>query len=163
MRRNLRQLSVHHQVVGANSQDGYTLTEMLVVIGIICLIAAVLTPGLLGQMGRARAKAAQLQLDTTAADVEQFYSDVKRYPTQEEGLRALVREPANADGWQGPYLRDQRSLLDPWNDPIVYRLGGDGRSFVVVSLGADGKPGGSGVNRDLQSPAAAASGAVPAP
>ena len=54
MRRNLRQLSVHHQVVGANSQDGYTLTEMLVVIGIICLIAAVLTPGLLGQMGRAR-------------------------------------------------------------------------------------------------------------
>ena len=149
MRRNLRQLT------GASRQDGYTLTEMLVVIGIICLIAAALTPGLLGQMGRSRAKTAQLQLDTTAADVEQFQSDVHRFPTQEEGLQALIREPAGAEGWLGPYLRDQRSLLDPWNDPILYKLAPDGRSFVVISLGADGKPGGTGVNRDLQSPAAA--------
>jgi general secretion pathway protein G len=150
MRRDIRQLAA------ADREDGYTLTEMLVVIGIICLIAAVLTPSLLGQMARSRAKAAQLQLDMTAANVEQFMSDVHRYPTQEEGLKALVREPAGVDGWSGPYLRDPRSLLDPWNDPIIYKLAPDGRSFVVVSLGADGKPGGSGVNRDLQSPAAAA-------
>ena len=154
MRRNFRQLT------DADRQDGYTLTEMLVVIGIICLIAAVLTPGLLGQMGRARAKAAQLQLDTTAANVEQFYADVHRYPTQEEGLQALIKEPAGADGWSGPYTRDPRSLLDPWNDPIVYKLAPDGRSFVVISLGADGKPGGTGLNRDLQSPTSASPAAA---
>lgn len=69
-----------------NSSGGYTLTEMLVVIGIISLIAAVLTPGLMTQLSRARAKSAQLQLDTLASDVEMFRSDVGRYPTQQEGL-----------------------------------------------------------------------------
>jgi general secretion pathway protein G len=134
----------------AGGQDGYTLTEMLVVIGIICLIAAVLTPSLMGQLGRAKAKAAQLQLETTASSVELFQSDVKRYPTQEEGLGALIQEPSGADGWAGPYLRDKRALLDPWNNPIVYKASPDGKSFTVQSLGADGKPGGSGLNKDLQ-------------
>jgi general secretion pathway protein G len=127
---------------------------MLVVIGIIALIAAVLTPNLLGQLGRSRAKAAQLQLDTTAAAVEVFRTDVGRYPTQTEGLKALIAEPPSLSGWSGPYLRDSKSLADPWNDPLTYQLAGDGRSFVVSSLGADGKTGGAGLDRDLRSPAA---------
>lgn len=130
--------------------DGYTLTEMLVVIGIICLIAAVLTPGLMGQLGRARVKAAELQLQTVASAVELFKSDVGRYPTEQEGLTALVTEPAGLQGWTGPYLKDSKALLDPWNRPLLYTVDPSGQSFVVQSLGADGKPGGSGVNRDLK-------------
>jgi general secretion pathway protein G len=137
---------------------GYTLTEMLVVIGIICLIAAVLTPGVMGQLGRARARAAQLQLDTVATAVEQFRSDVGRYPTQQEGLNALVKEPEGAEGWTGPYLKDAKALKDPWGRAVTYSVDGDGQKFYVQSLGADGKPGGSGQDRDLRSPAASPAG-----
>ena len=131
---------------------GYTLTEMLVVIGIICLIAAALTPGLMGQLGRARVKAAELQLQTVSSAVELFKSDVGRYPTQAEGLPALVTDPGGLQGWTGPYIRDAKALSDPWNRPILYTLDPSGQSFTVESLGADGKPGGTGVNRDLKAP-----------
>lgn len=135
-------------------QAGYTLTEMLVVIAIIAIIAAFLTPNLLGQLGRSRAKAAQLQLETTAGAIEVFRSDVGRYPTEIEGLQALVHDPGSLQGWSGPYIRDAKALNDPWNDPILYKLNPDGRSFAIVSLGADGKVGGEGLNRDLTAPAA---------
>ncbi len=132
---------------------GYTLTEMLVVIGIIGMIAAVLTPGIIGELGRARAKAAQLQLDTLTADIEAYASDVGHYPTQQEGLAALATEPTSVQGWSGPYVRDKRMLNDPWGRALVYSNDPDKRTFVVKSLGADGKPGGSGIDRDLQAPA----------
>lgn len=139
--------------VRAGSDGGYTLTEMLVVIGIIGLIAAVLTPALIGQLGRARAKAAQLQLETVSAEVEMFMADVGRYPTQAEGLPALVTEPVGAEGWTGPYMRDVRALKDPWSRPLRYSVGDDGQGYLVMSLGADGKEGGGGVGRDLKAPA----------
>ncbi len=153
MRRRIR------SIAAPRADAGYTLTEMLVVIGIIGLIAAVLTPGIIGQFSRAKVKAAQLQLDTIAADVESFSSDVQRYPTQQEGLSALLQEPAGVDGWSGPYVRDRKVLSDPWGRPLLYTVDADKRTFTVTSLGADGKPGGSGVDRDLQAPAPADSGA----
>ena len=138
--------------LSAEAEAGYTLTEMLVVIGIIGLIAAVLTPTLFGQLGRARAKSAQLQLETVAAEVEMFVADVGRAPTAAEGLVALVREPAGAQGWTGPYMRDEKSLRDPWGRPLQYSAGADDQGFTLSSLGADGKEGGNGVNRDLKAP-----------
>jgi general secretion pathway protein G len=132
---------------------------MLVVIGIIGLIAAVLTPGIISQFGRAKSKTAQLQLDTIAADIESFSSDVQRYPTEEEGLKVLLEEPADTEGWSGPYLRDRKMLNDPWGRPIVYMVSADKRTFTIKSLGADGKAGGAGVDRDLQAPAPPESGA----
>ena len=132
-------------------EAGYTLTEMLVVIGIISLIAAVLTPAILGQMSRARAKAAQLQLETLAASVENFRSDVGRYPSQQEGLQALVQDPGSLEGWVGPYART-KALKDPWGRPVLYVPSPEGHAFEVESLGADGKPGGTGADRDLKAP-----------
>jgi general secretion pathway protein G len=126
---------------------------MLVVIAIIALIAAVLTPQLLGQMSRARAKTAQLQLDTVASAVELFRSDVGRYPTEAEGLPALLDAPVEAEGWTGPYLKDAKTLKDPWNNAIVYKLDNDLQRFSVTSLGADGRAGGGSGDRDLRSPA----------
>jgi len=133
--------------------DGYTLTEMLVVIAIISLIAAALTPGLISQMNHARAKTAQLQLDTLVSSVETFRADVGRYPTDQEGLAALTSEPPGVEGWAGPYLRDVKAAQDPWGHPILYHLTDDGSHFYVMSYGADGKPGGAGVSRDLKAPA----------
>lgn len=136
----------------AEGEAGYTLTEMLVVIGIIGLVAAVLTPGLIGQLGRARAKAAQLQLKTVSAEVEMFMADVGRYPTASEGLPALVKEPSGVEGWTGPYMRDEESLRDPWGRLIRYTVAADGQGYLLVSLGADGKEGGRGASRDLRAP-----------
>lgn len=138
---------------GVKSEDGYTLTEMLVVIGIIGLIAAVLTPGVFGQLGRARVKAAQLQLDTLASGVEMFMSDVGRYPSAQEGLAVLMRDSGALEGWTGPYVRDAKALKDPWGRPVVYEVDAAGQTFVVKSLGADGQVGGSAAARDLQAPA----------
>lgn len=130
---------------------GYTLTEMLVVIAIIGLIAAVLTPSLMGQLGRARVKSAQLQLESVAAAVEMFQSDVGHYPTASEGLKALVTEPADVEGWTGPYVKSASALKDPWTGDILYRAVDDG-AFEVVSLGSDRKVGGAGTKRDLVAP-----------
>jgi general secretion pathway protein G len=139
-----------------SAEDGYTLTEMLVVIGIIGVIAAVLTPGLIGQLGRARVKAAQLQLETLSSSVELFMADVGRYPTTQEGLSGLVTDPAGAPGWTGPYAKDKKALNDPWGRPLVYTVDEERRTFTIKTLGADGKPGGSGVDRDIVVPATAA-------
>lgn len=133
--------------------EGYTLTEILVVMAIIGLLAAVLTPGLIGQLGRARLKTAQVQLETIAAGVEMFRADVGRYPTQSEGLNALLAPPSNVDGWTGPYIKGGKSLQDPWGNKITYQSGADGLGFLVTSLGADGRVDGQGQNRDLQAPA----------
>lgn len=131
---------------------GYTLTEMLVVVAVIALIAALLTPGVISQLGRARAKSAQLQLDNISASLEAFLSDVGRYPTEQEGLQALVVEPAGLKGWTGPYVKNRRALVDPWGAPVIYAPGPGGRSGAVKSLGSDGAPGGSGAGRDLIAP-----------
>ena len=139
--------------VSSGARAGYTLTEMLVVIAIISLIAAVLTPGLINQMSRARAKTAQLQLETLASSVESFRSDVGRYPSEEEGVGALLKEPAGVEGWVGPYLRDRKAVDDPWGHPVIYHLTDEGSHFYVASLGSDGKPGGTGVDKDLRAPA----------
>ena len=124
---------------------------MLVVIAIIGLIAAVLTPGMMGQLGRARVKSAQLQLESVAAAVEMFQSDVGRYPTAREGLKVLIDEPAGVEGWTGPYVKSASALKDPWTGEIQYRAIDDG-AFEVVSLGSDRKAGGAGTKRDLVAP-----------
>jgi len=125
---------------------------MLVVIGIIGLLVAVLTPALIGQLGRARAKTAQMQLDTIAAGVESFHTDVGHYPTQSEGLAVLLTDPGNEQGWTGPYVKDSRLLNDPWGHPVTYQVDNQGTAFTVGSLGRDGQGGGTGLDRDLQAP-----------
>lgn len=132
--------------------DGYTLVEMLVVIAIIGLLAAALTPALIGQLARARVKTAHLQLATVSSALESFRSDVGRYPTPSEGLKALVVAPPGAEGWVGPYIHDPKALNDPWNHAIVYHVDADTDQISVESLGSDGKPGGTGTAADIHSP-----------
>lgn len=140
--------------------DGYTLTEMLVVVGVIALIAAVLTPTLMGQMQRSRAKAARVQIDNIASAVEMFRSDVGHYPkTTEGGLTALLTNGSTIEGWTGPYLKDAKTLNDPWSREIKYELSADAETFTLTSLGADGKVGGVGPNLDLQAPVQATAAA----
>jgi len=141
--------SIYRSVQGSDALDdaGYTLTEMLVVILIITLIAAVVTPTILSQLGRAKAKTAALQLDSTAATLTMFREDTGRFPTETEGLAALVEDSGIA-GWTGPYLKSDKGINDPWNRKLVYKLDSDGQ-VILTSLGADGKTGGKGIDQDI--------------
>jgi len=131
----------------SRDDDGYTLMEMLVVVGIIALLAAAMTPALMGQLARAKVKTARLQLQTLSSAIEAYRSDVGRPPSAAEGLNALVKSPEDAPGWLGPYLRDESALNDPWGRPVRYGLNED--QVELTSLGADGKPGGKSVDADI--------------
>lgn len=129
---------------------GYTLTEMLVVLVIIGLISAVVVPQTLGQMNRAKARTAKLQLQNIATALEIFAGDVGRYPDAKEGLMALIKPPAGAGDWRGPYLRGKTPLNDPWGNPCTYEpTSGDEGGFKLGSLGSDGQLGGKGPAQDI--------------
>jgi general secretion pathway protein G len=127
--------------------SGYTLTEMLVVIAIIGLIAAVVIPQTIGQLGKAQSRAAKLQVQSIAAALELFQGDNGRFPTAQEGLQALLVPPAGLDNWNGPYLHSKDQLNDPWGHPYRYTVSGS--SITVTTLGADDKPGGEGADKDV--------------
>lgn len=129
------------------TMQGYTLTEMLVVVAIIGLISAVVIPQTIGQLGKAQNRTSKLQAQSVASAVEQFQADTGRLPTEEEGLQVLVTRPTGLDSWTGPYIRTQAQLKDSWGRPFIYKPEGSG--FTIGSLGADGKPGGEGADRDI--------------
>ena len=134
----------------ARARAGYTLTEMLVVLVIIGLISAIVVPQTLGQMDRAKARSARLKLESVASSLEMYSADLARYPTGAEGLAALLDAPDGAAEWAGPYLSDRSLLKDPWGAAIAYEPPAtQGDKYRLISLGADGKAGGSGFKRDI--------------
>ncbi len=128
--------------------SGFTLIELLVVLVILTLLASLVGPRILDQLGGAKSKSARIQIAEIEQALDLFKLDVGRYPTDSEGLRALVERPATAPNWNGPYLR--RGLPpDPWGRPFEYRQSGRYGSPDIFSLGADGRPGGEGENADI--------------
>ena len=129
---------------------GFTLLELLVVIVIIGLLAGYVAPRYFSQVGRSEVQVARAQIDSIEKALDQYRLDVRRYPSPEEGLEALVARPASASNWNGPYLR-KAVPADPWGRPYLYRFPGSkpGYDFEVVSFGRDGKAGGSGEDADL--------------
>lgn len=132
------------------SRAGYTLTEMLVVLVIIGLISAIVVPQTLGQMDRAKVRAARLKMESVAAALEMYSADLARYPTADEGLAALIEPPEGVADWAGPYLSDSALTRDPWGHAVVYAPPATaGERFKLTSYGADGAAGGSGFKRDI--------------
>jgi general secretion pathway protein G len=129
--------------------SGFTLVELLVVLAILTLLAGLVGPRVLGQLGGAKAKTAGVQIADLEKALELYKLDVGRFPSTEEGLDALSRKPATvASGWAGPYLKGGVPL-DPWGKPYRYQRAANG-AIEIVSLGADGAPGGEGENADLR-------------
>jgi len=128
--------------------SGFTLVELLVVLAILALLAGIVGPKVLGQLGGAKSKTAAVQIADLEKTLELFKLDIGRYPSGEEGLEALVKKPPTATAWSGPYLTGGIPL-DPWSHPYVYKPG-PGGSFEILSLGADGTPGGEGENGDIR-------------
>jgi len=128
---------------------GFTLLELLVVMVIIGLLAGYVAPRYFSQIGKAEVKVARAQLDAIEKALDQYRLDTGHYPTQEQGLLAIVKKPANEPRWEGPYLKKELPL-DPWNRPFIYKIPGGRGDFDLVTLGKDGVPGGTGEAADLQ-------------
>jgi general secretion pathway protein G len=131
------------------SSGGFTLIELLVVLAILTMLAGLVGPRVLGMLGGAKSKTAAVQISEIEKALEVYKLDVGRFPTSEEGLDALVKKPGSANGWNGPYVKGGVPT-DPWSHPYRYANPGANGGIDIVSLGADGAPGGDGENADIQ-------------
>ena len=129
---------------------GFTLIEMLVVLVIIGLIMGLVGPRVLNYLTDARIKAARLQIEALSSSLDLYFFYTGRYPASSEGLSALVRRPGNVTTWNGPYIKGDTVPLDPWGNPYVYRSPGERSNYDIISLGSDGRDGGTGNAADIK-------------
>ncbi len=127
---------------------GFTLMELLVVIIIIGILAALVGPKFFGRVDEAKQKAAKAQIELFGTALDALRLDTGRYPTTEEGLKALREKPAGMDNWKGPYL-PKEIPLDPWGIAYIYKSPGDHGEFDIISYGKDKAEGGEGDNQDI--------------
>jgi general secretion pathway protein G len=128
---------------------GFTLLELLVVLVILGLLAGLVAPQVFSYLGRARTDTARIQIENLGGLLDLYRLDVGRYPSEDEGLRALLDRPPGLQGWNGPYLTRADALLDPWGRPYLYRQPGRHGPYDLYSLGADGVEGSTGENADV--------------
>jgi general secretion pathway protein G len=144
---------IRHSAIGIR-QSAFTLIEIMVVIVILGILATLIMPKILDRPEQARRTAARLQIAHFKSALQLYKLDVGHYPTAGEGgLNALVTNPG-VTGWKtGGYLQDTDSVpKDPWGNAYVYTCPGqNGRDFDIVSYGADGQPGGTGNDADIES------------
>ena len=127
---------------------GFTLLELMVVLAILALLGGLVGPKVLDYLGKAKSRTAIVQIAELEKTLENFKLDVGRSATTEEGLGAVVKRPASANLWSGPYIKEVPK--DPWNNPYKYANPGAGGGVEILSLGADGVAGGDGENADIR-------------
>ena len=138
--------------VRRGGQPGYSLLEILIVVAIIGLLVTLVAPQLFGRLDESRVTTAVAQIRMLRSALDSFRLDTGRYPTEAEGLAALVTAPAGAelgDTWRGPYLDGGRLPADPWGHPYGYAPVSSGDGPALYSYGADGKPGGQKTAKDV--------------
>lgn len=130
-------------------RSAFTLIELLVVILILAILAALIVPRVVGRTDDAKRAKAASDIASLGKALSQFRLDCGRYPTAEEGLEALLAQPGEVTGWRGPYI-ERAVPPDPWGNPYVYEFPGRTEdSYLLVSYGQDGAPGGEGNNADV--------------
>lgn len=132
-------------------QAGFTLLELLVVLGILGLLIGMVAPAVLQQFGGAKQKIAQQSIERIVGILDIYKLDIGHYPTTDQGLQALIDPPSNEPRWNGPYIKGDTLPEDPWGRPFLYRVPSQRahHAFDLYSLGADGQSGGSGEDADV--------------
>lgn len=128
--------------------QGFTLLELLVVMVIIGLLAGYVGPKYFEQIGKSETKTAKAQIDALGKALDQFRIDTGSYPTTEQGLEALNKNPGNNPKWAGPYLK-KNVPNDPWDKPYLYKSPGEHSDYDLYSLGKDGQQGGTKEAEDV--------------
>lgn len=134
----------------ARANRGFTLLELVMVLVIIGVILAMVGPRVFNSLGRASSERAKVTIEQIGGALELYKLDTGRYPSTQEGLGALVAAPSGVANWNGPYVKDAKILKDPWSRDFVYRSPAEKGGYDLISLGADGKEGGEGENKDIR-------------
>ena len=143
MRKKFKRVLLNH--------DGFTLLELLIVMIIIGLLAALIGPKMIGRGGESRQTVAKQQIEGFSIALDMYKLDTTKYPTQEQGLEALVTETQGIANWKGPYLKKKFIPKDPWGNNYVYIHPGEHGDYDIISYGADGNSGGDGESKDVAS------------
>jgi len=129
--------------------QGFTLVELIVVMVILGMLAALVAPKFFGKIGKGKQSAVKTQIELLGQALDTFRLDTGRYPTTGEGLEALLTDPG-VNNWDGPYLK-KAVPNDPWSRPYHYESPGNHGDYDLYSYGADGSPGGEGESKDINS------------
>jgi general secretion pathway protein G len=139
------------EVIMRNRQSGFTLIEIMVVVVILAVLGALVVPKILENVDKARVTRAQSDIRAIQTALDLYRLDNFKYPTTEQGLQALVKQPSDptiTNYRSGGYLPSLPK--DPWNNPYQYvSPGADGRDYDIITYGRDGKPGGEGYDADI--------------
>ena len=136
----------------ARSSRGFSLLELLVVLLLLGAFAGIFAPKIFGQAEKAKQKAAKLEIDQIGQALDLYKLEIGRYPTSQEGLQSLMVAPAGVSNWNGPYLKRNVVPKDPWSNEYKFVSPGDqNRPYDIISLGSDGKEGGDGDAKDINS------------
>ncbi|RYG35585.1 type II secretion system protein GspG [bacterium] len=129
------------QTTHLHKRRAFTLIELMVVILILAILAALIVPKIIGRAGDAKIAKAKSDLASLSNALDTYRLDNGSYPSSEEGLQALINQPSGASGWKGPYVK---AALDPWGAPYEYEYPGTNgpNTFVIRTYGSDGAPGG---------------------
>lgn len=145
----------NRQSANNNSERGFTLLEIIVVVFILSLLAAIVAPKIIGRTDDARIAEAKIQIRNFETALKLFKLDNGFYPSTEQGLSALVEKPLTGQKPQkyreGGYLEQKKIPLDPWGNPYIFISPGVNGDYDILSYGADGKEGGEGKNADIRS------------
>jgi general secretion pathway protein G len=127
-------------------QRGFTILEIVIVFILLAGMMAFVGPKIFEQMDRAKQNEAKIKMQHVAGQIEMYRLEVGKYPAS---LQELLRAPGGAEGkWNGPYIKEA-DLKDAWGNDYTFSVPGQGKPFDLISMGADGRPGGEGVNRDI--------------
>jgi general secretion pathway protein G len=132
-------------------ERGMTLIEILVVLVLLAVIMSVVAGNYIGRGEKAKADAAKIEIGQISQTLDLYKLEVGRYPTTQEGLQALITAPAGVTNWNGPYWKKSSVPKDPWGTEYKYQSPASNAPYEIISLGADGKEGGEGANKDISS------------
>lgn len=141
---------VNKNTMEKKSSSGFTLMELLIVLVIVGLLAALVGPTLYKRVNPAKSSIAQAQIENFGKALDTYFVDTGSFPSTQQGLSVLRQAPSGVATWQGPYLKKEIPL-DPWGNTYVYRSPGRSGGFEILSYGADGLEGGEGDNKDITS------------
>ena len=131
--------------------SGMTLIEILVVLVLIGVVLGIVGGNFIGRGEKAKADAAKIEIGQIGQTLDLYKLEIGRYPTTQEGLQALIAAPAGVTNWNGPYWKKSSVPKDPWGNEYKYVSPAQNAPYEISSLGADGKEGGEGPNKDITS------------
>jgi len=130
---------------------GMTLIEILVVLVLIGIVLGIVGGNFIGKGEKAKADAAKIEIGQIGQTLDLYKLEIGRYPTTQESLQALISAPAGVANWNGPYWKKSSVPKDPWGNEYKYVSPAQSAPYEIISLGADGKEGGEGPNKDIVS------------